>query len=126
MSKQTISTNNAPAAIGPYNQAVIFDQLIFCSGQIALDPQSGEIISNDTEQQMKQVMKNMGEVLKAAGSDWSKVLKSTIYLAEMEDFAAVNTIYGRYFPEDPPAREAVAVKTLPKNARVELSCMAHR
>lgn len=126
MKKQTISTKRAPAAIGPYHQAVIFDSQIFCSGQIGLDPDTGEMIAEDTASQMHQVMKNIGEVIKAAGADWDKVLKCTIYLADMNDFAEVNDIYGRYFPNEPPAREAVAVKTLPKNARVEVSCIAHR
>ena len=126
MFKQTVSTIHAPAAIGPYHQAVIYDQLVFCSGQIGLHPETGEMVGRDTAAQMKQVMKNLGEVLKASGSDWRKVLKCTIYLADMNDFAEVNEIYAEYFPADPPAREALAVKTLPKNARVEVSCIAHR
>ncbi len=126
MFKQTVSTIHAPAAIGPYNQAVIYDQLVFCSGQIGLDPQTGEMAGPGTEEQMQQVMKNLGEVLKASGSDWEKVVKCTIYLADMADFALVNGIYAEYFRAEPPAREAVAVKTLPKNALVEISCIAHR
>ncbi len=126
MQKHTVSTIHAPAAIGPYNQAVIYDQLVFCSGQIGLHPETGEMAGPETDQQMKQVMKNLGEVLKASGSEWEKVLKCTIYLADMDDFAAVNDMYSEFFPVEPPAREAVAVKTLPKNARVEVSCIAHR
>ncbi len=126
MQKHTVSTTNAPAAIGPYNQAVIYDQLVFCSGQIGLHPESGEMIGPDTDQQMRQVMKNLGEVLKASGTEWQNVLKCTIYLADMNDFIVVNDIYADFFPVEPPAREAVAVKTLPKNARVEVSCIAHR
>ncbi len=126
MFKKTVSTIHAPAAIGPYNQAVNYDQLVFCSGQIGLHPESGEMIAPETDEQMRQVMKNLGEVLKAAGSEWEKVLKCTIYLADMDDFATVNEIYAEYFPVEPPAREAVAVKTLPINARVEVSCIAHR
>jgi 2-iminobutanoate/2-iminopropanoate deaminase len=126
MFKQTVSTIHAPAAIGPYNQAVIYDQLVFCSGQIGLDPQTGEMAGSGTGEQMRQVMKNLGEVLKAAGSDWEKVVKCTIYLAEMEDFALVNDIYAEFFRAEPPARETVAVKTLPKNGRIEISCIAHR
>ncbi len=126
MFKQSVSTIHAPAAIGPYNQAVIYDQLIFCSGQIGLHPETGEMAGSGTEDQMRQVMKNLGEVLKAAGSEWEKVVKCTIYLADMDDFALVNEIYAEYFRAEPPAREAVAVKTLPKNARVEISCIAHR
>ncbi len=126
MQKHTVSTTHAPAAIGPYNQAVIYDQLVFCSGQIGLHPESGEMIGPETDQQMRQVMKNLGEVLKVSGSGWENVLKCTIYLADMNDFAVVNEIYADFFPVEPPAREAVAVKTLPKNARVEVSCIAHR
>ncbi len=124
--KKSVSTAGAPAAIGPYTQAVIYEQLILCSGQIGLDPKTGEMAGPDSETQMRQVMQNLGEVLRAAGSSWDRVLKCTIYLADMEDFAVVNKIYGDYFPDNPPAREAVAVKSLPKNALIEVSCMAHR
>ena len=126
MSKHTVTTRRAPAAVGPYNQAVVYDQLIFCSGQIGLLPDSGDMAGQNINSQLHQTMKNLGEVLKAAGSDWKKVIKCTVYLADMKDFAEVNEIYGTYFPENPPAREAVAVKTLPKNALVEVSCIAHR
>ncbi len=126
MSKKAVTTSRAPAAIGPYQQAVIYDNLIFCSGQIALDPASGELVEGDITAQTEQAMKNLGEILNEAGSHWDNVLKCTIYLADMADFAKVNRIYGSYFPENPPAREAVAVKTLPKEALVEISCMAHR
>ncbi|MBP3193621.1 RidA family protein [Natronogracilivirga saccharolytica] len=126
MSKHTVTTRRAPAAVGPYNQAVVYDQLVFCSGQIGLLPDSGDMAGQDVSSQLHQTMKNLGEVLKAAGSDWNKVIKCTVYLSDMKDFAEVNEIYGRYFPENPPAREAVAVKSLPKNALVEVSCIAHR
>lgn len=126
MFKQAVSTIHAPAAIGPYNQAVIFDQLIFCSGQIGIDPDSGELAGPDTSIQMEQVMKNLAAVLKSAGSDWENVIKCTIYLEDMSDFSIMNAIYAKYFPTEPPAREAVAVKALPKGAKVEVSCIAHR
>ncbi len=125
MIKKSISTNGAPAAIGPYNQAVVYDHMVYCSGQIAIHPESGELAGSGTVEQMEQVMSNLGEVLKAAGSHWDKVLKCTIYLIDMSEFAAVNEVYGEYFRNEQPAREAVAVAALPKNARVEVSCIAH-
>lgn len=124
MSKKIVSTDKAPAAIGPYSQAVIFNEIVYCSGQIALIPETMEIIEGGIEEQAEQVMKNLLEVLKTAGSDFSKVLKCTIYLESMDDFSVVNGIYGARFPENPPARETVAVKTLPKNVLVEISCVA--
>jgi 2-iminobutanoate/2-iminopropanoate deaminase len=122
--KKIVSTDQAPAAIGPYSQAVIHGGLVYCSGQIALDPVTMEIIGEDAETQAKQVMNNLGEVLSAAGSDFSKVIKCSIFLDSMDYFAAVNEVYGAYFPEEPPARETVAVQTLPKNVLVEISCIA--
>ncbi len=126
MSKQIVSSVHAPAAIGPYSQAVIFGRLIYCSGQIGLDPGSGELAGDGTSEQMRQVMKNINELLSTANSNWEKVLKCTIYLLDMDDFSEVNKIYAGFFPEKPPAREVVAVKSLPKNARVKISCTAHR
>jgi 2-iminobutanoate/2-iminopropanoate deaminase len=122
--KSIVKTSEAPAAIGPYSQAVIYGGIVYCSGQIPLDPASMEFVGSDIESQTRQVMKNLQNVLLAAGTDFSKVLKCSIFLASMEDFAAVNAIYGEYFPENAPARETVAVKTLPKNALVEISCIA--
>jgi 2-iminobutanoate/2-iminopropanoate deaminase len=122
--KSIISTSNAPAAIGPYSQAVAYGGLVYCSGQIPLDPATMEFVGSDIQSQARQVMENLQAVLAAAGTDFSKVLKCSIFLASMDDFAAVNAVYGEYFPENPPARETVAVKTLPKNALVEISCIA--
>lgn len=122
--KQIIHTDEAPEAIGPYSQAVIQNGVIYCSGQIALDAGTMQLAGEDVETQTRQVMKNIGKILEAAGSDFSKVLKCSIYLADMEDFKKVNEIYGEYFPSNPPARETVAVKSLPKNALVEISCIA--
>jgi 2-iminobutanoate/2-iminopropanoate deaminase len=122
--KTIVSTPSAPKAIGPYNQAIVHAGIVYCSGQIALDPLTGEFAGTTVTEQTEQVMKNLYEVLKAAGSDFKNVLKSTIFLADMADFAVVNEIYGRAFPSHPPARETVAVKTLPKNALVEISCVA--
>lgn len=122
--KKIVSTDQAPAAIGPYSQAVIYGGLVYCSGQIALDPVTMEIVGEDAETQAKQVMNNLGEVLSAAGSDFSKVIKCSIFLDSMDDFGVVNEVYGAFFTENPPARETVAVQTLPKNVFVEISCIA--
>ena len=122
--KKIVSTDRAPAAIGPYSQAVIHGGLVYCSGQIALDPVTMEIVGEDAETQAKQVMNNLGEVLSAAGSDFSKVIKCSIFLDSMDDFGVVNEVYGAFFTENPPARETVAVQTLPKNVLVEISCIA--
>lgn len=122
--KKIVSTDQAPAAIGPYSQAVIYGGLVYCSGQIALDPVTMEIVGEDAETQAKKVMNNLGEVLSAAGSDFSKVIKCSIFLDSMDDFGVVNEVYGAFFTENPPARETVAVQTLPKNVLVEISCIA--
>jgi 2-iminobutanoate/2-iminopropanoate deaminase len=122
--KKIVSTDQAPAAIGPYSQAVIYGGLVYCSGQIALDPVTMEIVGEDAETQAKQVMNNLGEVLSAAGSDFSKVIKCSIFLDSIDDFGVVNEVYGAFFTENPPARETVAVQTLPKNVLVEISCIA--
>lgn len=126
MPHQIVSTDKAPAAIGPYSQAVIYGDMVYCSGQIALYPESMEIVEGGIREQAEQVMKNLSEVLKAAGSGFEQVVKSTIYLKSMDDFGTVNEIYGSRFPENPPARETVAVKTLPKDVLVEISCIAYR
>ena len=123
--KKIISTEKAPKAIGPYSQAVVLNGVVYCSGQIPLDPSSMEIIGKTAKEQAMQVMKNLAEVLKAAGSDFSKVVKCSIFLDDMGDFAEVNEVYGSYFTSEPPARETVAVQTLPKNVLVEISCIAH-
>lgn len=124
MSRKIVSTKAAPEAIGPYSQAVISNGLVYCSGQIALDPKTMTIVSEEVEAQTKQVMENLGEVLKAADSGFNRVIKCSIFLDSMDDFAVVNEVYGRYFNDAPPAREAVAVQTLPKNVKVEISCIA--
>ena len=123
--KEIISTSQAPQAIGPYSQAVRYGDLIYCSGQIALHPETMEIVGQSAAVQTKQVMQNLGEVLSAAGSDYSKVLKCTIYLKNLEDFQAVNEMYGSFFPADPPARATVEVSRLPKDVLVEIECIAH-
>ncbi|MEX2463738.1 MAG: Rid family detoxifying hydrolase, partial [Balneolaceae bacterium] len=115
MSKKVVKTESAPNAIGPYSQAIVHNGIVYCSGQIPLIPGSMELIDGDIGEQTDQVMRNLEAVLTKAGSSMGKVLKCTIYLADMSDFQIVNEIYGRYFQSDPPARETVAVRTLPKN-----------
>ncbi|MBE6763744.1 MAG: RidA family protein [Ruminococcaceae bacterium] len=122
MSK-TVHTDTAPAAIGPYSQAVISGSLVFTSGQIAINPQSGEVEATDIVSQTEQVMKNLGEVLKAAGSDYAKAVKTTCFLKDMADFAAFNEIYGKYFVGK-PARSCVAAAALPKGVLVEVEVIA--
>lgn len=123
--KNIHSTDKAPAAIGPYSQATSHNGILYCSGQIPLDPETMEIVGSTAAEQAEQVMINLEAVLKEAGTDFSKVLKCSIFLADMDDFASVNEVYGARFSENPPARETVAVKTLPKNVLVEVSCIAH-
>ena len=123
--KTIIQTTKAPAPIGPYNQAILVDNTLFTSGQIALDPKTMELVNRDIEMETTQVMKNLCEVLKAAGMDFADVVKTTIFLNDMEDFAKVNEIYGCYFNhKNAPARETVQVAALPKNVRVEISFIA--
>lgn len=124
--KEIIHTDLAPKAIGPYSQAVAFGELVYCSGQIGLDPATMDFVGPTVEEQAEQVMKNLGHVLAAAGSGFDKVIKCTIFLEDMADFAVVNAIYGRFFPGNPPARETVAVRTLPKSGKVEIGCIAYR
>ncbi len=118
-----VSTKDAPAAIGPYSQAVIANGLVYTSGQIALMP-DGTMETRGIEYQTKQVLKNLYYVLKEAGAGFEHVIKTTIYLADMNDFEKVNEIYAHYFGEHKPARSTIAVKTLPKNALVEIECIA--
>ena len=124
MSKQIINTDNAPAPIGPYNQSVKAGNLLFISGQIALVAETGELLTGSVEIETTQVMKNLQAILTAAGTDFSAVVKTTIFLTDMNLFAAVNEIYGSYFSSDFPARETVAVKGLPKGVNVEISMIA--
>ncbi len=118
-----VSTENAPAAIGPYSQAIICGETVFTSGQIPINPASGNVEATTIEGQAEQVMQNLGAVLKAAGSDYTKAIKTTCFLADMGDFAAFNAVYGKYFTTN-PARSCVAVKTLPKNVLVEVEVIA--
>ena len=118
-----ISTDKAPAAIGPYSQGIITGGLLFASGQIAIDPATGEINGTDIVTQAEQVMKNVGALLEAAGTNYENVVKTTCFLADMGDFATFNEVYARYFTEK-PARSCVAVKTLPKNVLCEVEVIA--
>lgn len=122
--KSIIRTLEAPAPIGPYSQAVKAGNLLFISGQIALDPKSGELIGSDIVSETRQVMKNIGAILKEAGLDFNSIVKSSIFLKDMNDFAKVNEVYGDYFKENPPARETVQVSRLPKDVNVEISIIA--
>ena len=121
--KTNIATQNAPAAIGPYSQAVRIDRLVFTSGQIPLDPATGAVVGDDIRTQARQVMKNLSAVLSAAGSSLESAVKTTCFLADMADFAAFNEIYAAYFTTN-PARSCVAVKTLPKGVLVEVEVIA--
>lgn len=118
-----VKTDKAPQAIGPYSQAAVHSGLVYTSGQIALKP-DGSFIDGSVEEQAKQVLENLKEVLKAAGSEPNKVIKTTIFLADMDDFVKVNAIYENFFGFHKPARSTVAVKTLPKNAKIEIDCIA--
>ncbi len=125
MEIKKISTEKAPAAIGPYSQAIVCGEMVFTSGQIPIDPASGQVEAEGIVAQAEQVMKNLGEVLKAAGSDFAHAVKTTCFLANMEDFAAFNGVYGKYFTTN-PARSCVAVKTLPKGVLVEVEVVGVR
>lgn len=121
---QAISTEKAPGAIGPYSQAIKADGLVFCSGQIPIDPETGEFVAGGVAEQTEQVLKNLSEVLRAAGSGLGRVVKTTVFLADMNDFAAMNDVYSRHFAENKPARATVQAARLPRDARVEIDCIA--
>ncbi len=122
--KQIIQTANAPQAIGPYSQAVKTNGFVFASGQIPLDPATGQFVPGGIEEQTEQVMKNLSAVLEAAGSSLSQVIKTTVFLADMQEFGAMNEVYGKFFGADPPARATVQAARLPRDARVEIEAIA--
>lgn len=124
MSKQIISTPNAPAAIGPYSQAVRSGNLVFVSGQIPLDPKTGSLVEGDIAAQTVRVLENLSAILGAAGSSFARVLKTTVYLKDIGDFAKMNEVYARYFTDAPPARATVEVARLPRNVSVEIDLIA--
>ena len=125
MSRETISSPGAPAAIGPYSQAVRAGQFLFLSGQIPLDPATGQVVPGDVSAQAERVLDNLAAVLEAGGASFASVVRTTIYLADMNDFAAVNEVYGRRFPSNPPARATVQVARLPRDVRVEIDAIAY-
>jgi 2-iminobutanoate/2-iminopropanoate deaminase len=124
MKPEQILTQHAPEPIGPYSQAIQIGSELYCSGQIPLDPQTGELIEGGVEEQTQRVIENIGAVLCAAGCHFVDVVKTTIFLVDMKDFAAVNVVYERYFGASKPARSTVAVAALPRGARVEIECIA--
>jgi 2-iminobutanoate/2-iminopropanoate deaminase len=126
MTHRPIATNAAPAAIGPYSQAIATDGLVFCSGQIGLDPTSGELVEGGIEAQAERALRNLGAVLDAAGLGYAQVVKSTVFLVDLADFPALNAVYRRFFPDPPPARSTIGVAALPKGARVEIEVVAAR
>lgn len=126
MNRHSISTGAAPAAIGPYSQAIGAGRLVFCSGQIALDPATGELVGSDIATQAERALRNLSAVLDAAGLSFGDVVKTTVFLVDMADFAEFNEVYGRFVPDPPPARSTFAVAALPKGARVEIEAIAVR
>jgi 2-iminobutanoate/2-iminopropanoate deaminase len=126
MSRQAVSSTGAPAALGPYSQAIAVDGFVFCSGQIGLDPTTGELVAGGVEAQAERALRNLTAVLDAAGLTMADVVKTTIFLADIGDFAAVNAIYARHMPDPPPARSTFAVGALPKGAVVEIEAIARR
>jgi 2-iminobutanoate/2-iminopropanoate deaminase len=119
-----IQTENAPAAIGPYSQAIKAGGFVFCSGQVAIDPQTGQFVAGGIAEQTEQVLKNLQAVLEAAGSSLDQVVKTTVLMADMKEFSAMNEVYARFFSEPPPARATVAAAGLPRDARVEIEVVA--
>lgn len=122
--KQIIKTEGAPGAIGPYSQAVVAGGFVFLSGQIPLDPATGQFVEGGVAEQTEQVLRNLSKVLEASGTSLARVVKTTVFLADMSDFAAMNEVYGRYFSEEPPARSTVQAARLPRDARVEIDLVA--
>jgi 2-iminobutanoate/2-iminopropanoate deaminase len=126
VSRQSVSTPGAPAAIGPYSQAIRSADLVFCSGQLGLDPATGELVDGDTATQAERALRNLGAVLDAAGCSFADVAKVTVFLTDLADFAPMNAVYQRFMGEPPPARSTVEVAALPKGARVEIEAIAVR
>ncbi|KMT12740.1 hypothetical protein BVRB_4g088360 [Beta vulgaris subsp. vulgaris] len=122
--KEAVKTDKAPAALGPYSQAIKANNMVFVSGVLGLVPETGKFVSENVEEQTEQVLKNMGEILKASGANYSSVVKTTIMLADLKDFKKVNEIYAKYFSSTPPARSTYQVAALPLDARIEIECIA--
>ncbi|MEY2988387.1 MAG: hypothetical protein RJB13_1908 [Pseudomonadota bacterium] len=126
MQHNTIQTDTAPKAIGPYSQATVLEKMIFCSGQIPLNPETMEVVGSDARAQTEQVLRNLSEVLKSAGSDLSSVLKTTVFLKNFDDFQAMNAVYETFFTTTKPSRSTVEVARLPKDVLVEIECIAYQ
>jgi 2-iminobutanoate/2-iminopropanoate deaminase len=126
MTRQAISTTSAPAAVGPYSQGIALGDLVFCSGQIGLEPASGVLVEGGVEAQAERALQNLGAVLDAAGCTFADVVKTTVFLADIDDFATVNAVYARFMPDPTPARSTFAVGALPKGARIEIEAIAAR
>lgn len=124
--RDAIQTDGAPSAIGPYSQGIFTDDFVFCSGQVGLDPATGELVDGGVEAQAERALKNLTAVLDAGGCTWADVVKTTIFLVDIADFAAVNAVYGKHMPDPPPARSTFAVAALPKGARIEIEATAIR
>ena len=124
VTRAVVSTQDAPQAIGPYSQAIQAGGVLYCSGQIAIDPQTGQFVDADVQTQTRQVMQNLAKVLEAGGSSFERVVRVTIFVTDMRDFAAVNEVYATFFQKDPPARACVEVSALPKGAKVEIDAIA--
>jgi 2-iminobutanoate/2-iminopropanoate deaminase len=124
--RTTVTTPLAPAAIGPYSQGILADDTLYVSGQIAIDPETSSMINGSIEEETERVLDNMGAILKAASMSFENVVRCEVHLTDVNDYAQVNEVYARYFNEQPPARQAVQVTALPRNARVEISCIAVR
>lgn len=126
MTNQAVSTSSAPAAVGPYSQGIVSGDLVFCSGQLGLDPATGTMVEGGVETQADRAMRNLAAVLDAAGVSINDVVKTTIFLADIDDFAAVNAVYATFMPDPPPARSTFAVGALPKGGLIEIDAIAHR
>jgi 2-iminobutanoate/2-iminopropanoate deaminase len=126
MTRQAISTTSAPAAIGPYSQAIVAGDLVFCSGQGSIDAATGEFLRGTVEEETQRTLRNLAAVLDAAGVGFADVVKTTVFLTDMNDFQAMNGVYATFFPDPPPARSTVAVKELPKGFKVEIEAVARR
>lgn len=126
MTRRAVSSTGAPGAVGPYSQAIATDELVFCSGQVGLDPASGVLVEGGIEAQAERALRNLGAVLDAAGCTFADVVKTTCFLVDIDDFAAFNAVYARFMPDPPPARSTFAVAALPKAASVEIEAIAIR
>jgi 2-iminobutanoate/2-iminopropanoate deaminase len=126
MTRQAISTTSAPAAVGPYSQAIVAGDLVFCAGQGAIDPVTQDVRHGTVEEETERTLQNLGAVLDAAGASFADVVKTTVFLADIDDFAAMNAVYARFFPDPPPARTTVEVAALPKGFKVEIEAIARR